>query len=352
MKLFGNFTHRAAAVGIYIIAVQLFVYAQGTNRNSTISGFVFDEARRPITNVVVELRDEYNSVVQRTRTQSSGRYNFVGLVQGRYTVYVRPFGTGLREQSEEVEISGIGVRGRQLADNAQKDIYLRATKERASEKLKNTVIFAQEAPGDAERLYKAGADDIDRQKTDTGIPTLEKAIAAFPTYFLALQKLAYVRLAMGNFPAAEPLFERALAVNPESYECLYGLGTTQYSLNKSKAAISTLEKAVIKRPNAFESFFVLAMARRQERQYEFAEKAFRQAIKLSDETTAPEAHWNLALLYAHNMGRYADAAKQLELYLKVAPDAPNKEAIFKLIKEFKGKANTSEMTIRNTTISG
>jgi len=306
---------------------------------STISGFVFDDARRPMTQVVVELRSEFNSVLQRTRTQASGRYLFSGLGQGRFTVYARPFGTNYRDQSEDVEIAGIGVRGRPLSENVQKDIYLHPLKTEG--RVKNAVIFAQEIPPDAERLFKNGSEDIDRQKVDTGIKSLEGAIAVFPNYFQALQKLGFVKLAQADFAGAEPLFERALNVNSDSYESLYGLSVAEVSLKKTSKALPNLEKAIVKRPDSFEANFLMGVAWRQEKKYPEAEKAFKQAEKFSDASTAPDVYWNLALLYAHNMNRYADAAKQLEQYLKTAPEAPNKEAIMKLIKDFKDKARTS-----------
>lgn len=328
-----------AALSIVFSAVG--TRAQGLS-GSTISGFVFDETRRPMSQVLVELRNEYNSVIRRTRTQTSGQYSFTGLGQGRFVVYVLPLGTGYGEASADVEISGIGVRGRQLSDNIQQDIYLRPRKVRPTENGgKPAVVFAQEVPPQAQKLYESGSQDIDRQKLDTGVRDLEAAIAEFPTYFLALQKLGYVRLAQKEFKAAEALFQKALAVNPQSYESLYGLGASQFSLGENKPALATLEKAAVARPDSFESNLLLGMARRQDGQYPDAEKSFKQALKAADDTNEADVHWNLALLYAHNMNRYGDAAKELEQFLKLSPDAPNKESIKKLIKDFKDKAHSS-----------
>jgi len=84
------------------------------------------------------------------------------------------------------------------------------------------------------------------------------------------------------------------------------------------------------------------MAYRVDKQYPEAEKSFKQSLKYVDAANAPDVHWNLALLYSHNMNRYGDAAKELETYLKLSPDAPNKETIKKLIQDFKDKARASE----------
>ncbi|MCB1023836.1 MAG: hypothetical protein KDB79_05590, partial [Acidobacteria bacterium] len=82
--------------------------------------------------------------------------------------------------------------------------------------------------------------------------------------------------------------------------------------------------------------FLLGMSLRKIQEFEKAEEAFLKAKELAD-GKSPDIHWNLALLYAHNLNRYKDAAKELELYLKAKPDIQNKEAIKKLIKEFKNK---------------
>src|SRR5436190_3183883 len=57
------------------LALQQTVRAQASlTGNSSVGGYVFDETRRPLSQVVVELRNEYNSVIARTRTQNSGQY--------------------------------------------------------------------------------------------------------------------------------------------------------------------------------------------------------------------------------------------------------------------------------------
>ena len=84
------------------------VPAAAQNRN-TITGFVFTSDRRPVPNVYVELSNEVYQVLQRTRTDGSGRYFFSRLSSGRFIVKVLPLGTNLEEQSQEVELINIMV---------------------------------------------------------------------------------------------------------------------------------------------------------------------------------------------------------------------------------------------------
>ena len=58
---------------------------QSQNRN-TITGFIFDEDRRPVSEVYVELQSENYSLVSRTQTRGSGMFTFTGLAPGQYYV--------------------------------------------------------------------------------------------------------------------------------------------------------------------------------------------------------------------------------------------------------------------------
>lgn len=311
----------------------------GPNR-STISGFVFDSRRRPVAEVRVELLNEVDTVIRRTRTDNSGRYSFIGLPQGRFTIRVLPLGTNFEEKTQAVEITGTGVRGQPLADHIQQDIYLRVRKEPAGASSITGTIFAQEVPEEARQVYKVAVSDLDDKKIESGIEGLKKAIGIFPKYFEALKLLGIVLTNRAEYSGAREAFARAAGVNERSFESWYGLGHSSYSLHDSTAAIDAAGKAVALRPDSVEANLLLGISYRQGTNYELAETSLKQADKLSDHQS-PDVHWNLALLYAHNLNRFNDAATHLELYLKTAGDIPNKNAVKKLIKQLrqKGSAN-------------
>jgi tetratricopeptide (TPR) repeat protein len=303
---------------------------------STISGFVFDPERRPVGQIFVELSNDF-TVIGRMRTDGSGRFFFSGLAHGRYSIKALTFGTNFNEQSVEVEIAGTGVRGQAVADNVQRDIYLRVRKTANSAPFQNAVIFAQEIPKEAEALYKSAVSDLDSNREQVGIEGLVKAISVFPEYFLALQRLGVMRLKEERYKDAVELFKRALAVNDRCFDCLYGIGYAHFTIREFSDAVAACEKATNNKPDSFEAHLLLGKSRRMTKDFANAEKAMKQAAKLSD-GASPDVHWNLALLYGKDMNRFEDAAKELELFLKAAPEAPNKEDIKKLIKQFREKA--------------
>src|SRR5262245_17316399 len=76
---------------------------------SEISGTVFGESHRPLADVYVELLDDVDSTIRRAKTTGSGRFEFGGLVNGRYIVKVLPYGTDYSEQSREVTIAAVSA---------------------------------------------------------------------------------------------------------------------------------------------------------------------------------------------------------------------------------------------------
>ena len=80
---------------------------------------------------------------------------------------------------------------------------------------------------------------------------------------------------------------------------------------------------------------------RELKQFDQAETNFKKAKELSKNKLA-DVHWELALLYYYNLNRYADAADELELYLKANPNADNKNQIEKLIKSLREKAKQKD----------
>ncbi|HVQ39799.1 MAG TPA: tetratricopeptide repeat protein [Pyrinomonadaceae bacterium] len=317
----------ALLVPLFVIQVQ----AQSTPR-STASGFVFDPYRRPVPDIRVELMNEVNSVLQRTRTDGSGRFFFSNLSSGRFIIRVLSVGTDFEEQTQDIEIAGIGAFGRQLTDNVQKDIHLRFRKENAS--VGAGAIFVQDVPDEAKFLFEGAVSDLQANRTQAATDRLESALKVFPTYYSALEKLGLIYIGQEKFENAREVFTKAVAVNSRSFNGWYGLSYANFVLKHAAAAVEAAQKAVSLNSQSADAQLFYGLSLRQAKRYEEAEKSLRQADKLF-KGQSPDVHWNLALLYAHNLKRYNDAATELELYLTITPDHPNAENIRKLIKQYR-----------------
>src|SRR2546425_11499911 len=87
-----------------LFAIPLAVSPKSSILINRIEGQVYDPNHRPVENVYVELLNDVDSVIQRTKTNASGRFAFLGVPPGRLTVRVVTFGTNFMEQTQEVVI--------------------------------------------------------------------------------------------------------------------------------------------------------------------------------------------------------------------------------------------------------
>ena len=325
------------ALFVSVLLVSLFaVQATGQfpfpESGSTITGFVFDDQRRPVAQVQVELVNDVNGILQRMRTDESGRFVFRGVSQGRFQVRVLSLSTIYEDQTQEVELAGMSASGRPIRDTIQKDFYLRLRKS-APVSAPGT-IFVQEIPDEAKTIYQRAVADLDRNRLEDGVAGLESALRIFSDYYLALERLGLIHLTQQKYEKAVAVFRKAVVVNPRSFNGWYGLSVSHYSLKQSEAAVEAAEKAVTLNSNSADALLALGVSLRQAKRYEEAEKPLKQADKIT-KGLSPDVHWNLALLYAKNLNRFSDAADELELYLKTTPDTSQTENIKKLIKQYR-----------------
>ena len=319
-----------AALFVSVLLISLFALqarGQVPLTGNTITGFVFDPQRRPIAQVYVELIDDVNSVLQRMRTDGSGRFVFRGVSPGRFQVRVLALGTIYEDQTQEVETSG-----RPSRDTIQKDFYLRLRK--SGPVSAPGTIFAQEIPEEAKTIYERAVADLDRNRLDDGVAGLESALKIFPDYYLALERLGLIFLTHLKYEKAVGVFSKAVVVNPRSFNGWYGLSCSHYALKESDAAVAAAQKAVTLNSNSVDALLILGISLRQAKKYGEAEKPLKQADKITKGLN-PDVHWHLALLYAKNLNRFSDAASELELYLKTTPDTSQTEMIKKLIKQYR-----------------
>jgi tetratricopeptide (TPR) repeat protein len=339
LKLFVFIVFAGLTVSIPFLSPQTSgAYAQQGN---SISGLVFGQSREPISDIPVELMNEFSQTIAHTRTNGSGRYVFHQLPQGRYMVRVLPYGTDYDQQEQSVEIynfttrDGQGNVRRSGFSNEQLDFTLRMSR-RALTGMTGAV-FVQEVPEKAKKLYQKGISELDDKKEKEGLQSIKAAIETFPEYYAAYEKLGTEYVRLQYFEAAQILLTKAVQINPRGYRSWYGLAYSHYSLNNFDEALKATQKAVELAPNSVESLLLSGLLLRKNKRFEEAEKNLLKANELA-KASNPQVHWQLALLYGNDLKRYGEAAKALKLFLKTQPETKDAETIKKLIEDFERKA--------------
>lgn len=297
-------------------------------RFNSISGHVSDVRRNAIADLQIELLNDAESVIQRTKTDSAGFFVFNRLSDGIFLVRVRAYGSSYFDQTQRVQLE----RTRAVE---QLDFVL--VSRTWSVSTAGEVVFVQEVPDEARKLYAHGAALLQKedQKSD-GIAALERAVQIFPGYFDALQLLGTEYVKQKEYERAIPLLTKAAEVNRRSSQSEYTLSVAQYNVKQLPEAIESMRRAVGLSRQSEAANLWFGMLLRQADKFDEAETYLKKADQLAASKSA-DVHWQLALLY-NQLKRYQEAASELELFLKIQPDSKDSELIKKLIKRFREQA--------------
>ncbi len=302
------------------------------NGNS-ISGHVSDNQRTPLADLRVELLNEVDTVIQTSKTDASGLFVFRKLSDGTFQVRVQASNTSYVGQTKRVELSrptGFGVVSEEV------DFVLSTPRARSSSG-KPGVVFAQDVPEEARKQYQKAAELLQKERRQEGIAALNKAIEIYPQYFDALEMLGNEHVKQQEYEHAVSPLKKALEINARAFPSWYALGVAQYNLKQLPAAVESLRRAVSFNQESINANLWLGTVLRQSGQLDEAETYLKQANLLA-EGKVPDAHWQLALLY-NQLKRFKKAADELELFLKVQPDARDADKIKKLIQTLRQKSS-------------
>src|SRR6185503_6413066 len=98
-------------IGIYITMLGASIEARNTSNvfvphqaAISISGHVSDSSRNPIPDLQVELLNDVDSVIQRTKTDGSGLFGFLRLSEGIFQIRVQTYGTSYLGQTKRIQL--------------------------------------------------------------------------------------------------------------------------------------------------------------------------------------------------------------------------------------------------------
>ena len=317
-----------AMVGPSSEATEPSQFVQQSFLNS-ISGHVSD-GRSAIPNLQVELLNDMDSVIQRTKTDSSGLFAFRRLSTGIFQVRVQTYGTSYIGQIKRVQLER--TRAFEQVD------FVLVSRQTSSISPTGGAVFVQEVPEQARREFDRGSELLKNDRRREGVAALKKAVEMFPSYFAALELLGMEYVKQQEYEPAIHVLTKAVEVNRRAHQSLYGLSVAQQNLKQLPQAVESMRRAITLNPGSVNANLWMGMLLRQSAKLDEAETYLKQADKLAESKSA-DAHWQLALLF-NDLKRYREAADELELFLKVQPDSKDTELIKKLIQRLRQNAST------------
>lgn len=157
----------------------------------------------------------------------------------------------------------------------------------------------------------------------------QQIVDSAPNNYFALSNLGVTQIQARKLSAAEVALKKAIAINPKDSFAATNLGIVYCKQGRFEDAIASLQEAVAADVNDYIAQNYLGICYGEKGDRGKAEEAFKRSIQIRDDY--PEAHFNLAVLYATGEPPSLDLAR--EQYRKAvacgsAPD-PSLEKLFK-----------------------
>ena len=331
--------HLVGAVSLYLwYACAVFTQISGisdsesqTNLggNNSIIGTVFSPSGRPLEQRV---RIRLSTMTRGDRvftTNQNGAFAFRGLPSGSYTISIdreveyRPYTTS-------VDVLQIRSGGSPTPTVVTLNIRLEY-KDRNKAGVVNAELLS--APEKARTHYNKGIEESKKGNREAAIEEFKQAIAEHPSFTMAFNELGVQYLKLNRVEEADHAFQNALKIDPESFAALTNRGIANVMLKRYGEAVPFLRKALKQNDQSAVCHYFLGQALANLGLLDEAEKSLVVSLKLGKDQMK-EAHRILAIIYS-SRGAKKQAAKELEAYLKLAPDTPDADQIREKIRRLK-----------------
>lgn len=189
------------------------------------------------------------------------------------------------------------------------------------------------APKDARSAYDRGLDHAKKQKWTDAERDFLKAVQAYPRYAIAWYELGRVYQQAQKFEDAERALNEAIKIDPR-FASPYGQLTFLAAVQGKWDDVIAHSSQVIKLSPTVPAdvYFYSSVAHYNLRKIDVARDHARQAATLDPQHRNPQIPHLLGMILAQS-GDYNEAAEQLRLYLKLAPNSPDTAAVKQKLAE-------------------
>lgn len=299
----------------------------GTGGRHAIQGRIyFPSGRRADSPGLLVKLESVNNAPLSVFTDSSGSFAFKNLVSGSYTIVIE--GTDDYEATREtVYIDDPGsssIRGRTISSSTPRTmtvpIYLMPNRRSAVTNKPGVVSAVLAAvPKAAADLYLASLESAKAGNHKKAVEQLKSALSLHPQFSLALNELGVQYLILGQADSSANVLAEAVKLSPDEVAPRLNYGIALLNQNKFAPAEEQL-RLVLQKNNALPTahmYLGITLARQQK--LDEAEQELLISINKNNPGVAL-AHRYLGGVYWGKRD-YQRAADQLEIYLKLMPNA-------------------------------
>jgi hypothetical protein len=327
-----------------VFCLHAVTYAQvntaGTAGNEIIQGRIHFPAKYPsVMRPVVKLQSTSSSELS-TVADADGNFSFTHLRPDSYTVLV----DGGNEYENAAETVAIGSPGPVPAQGNpsqyaipvtyQVQIYLQPKRAYAADYTSAASRAAlANVPQIARDFFNKGVESARLGETAKAIEQFRQAISEAPNFALAYNEMGVQYLKLGQANKAAAALAETVKLMPEDFAARLNYGIALLNLKRFDEAEKQMRQALQINDAAATAHYYLALALLNQNQFETAESQFEVSIKSSNDQIA-QAHKYLGGIYWRNK-QYKRAADELERYIALDPNAPDRARIRDTIKDLR-----------------
>jgi tetratricopeptide (TPR) repeat protein len=304
----------------------------GTGGRNTIEGRIYYPSGRNIDKRIrvrlSGLRGDFFAL-----SDDTGAFSFRRVGAGTYVVTVEG-GNEYETVREQVDVvDGTTSRGSQ---GRTFNLQIQLRPKAASATNKSSVIDAALAavPKPAADLYEKALESERAGDTSTALEQLQRAVALYPEFSLALNEIGNIYQRLGQLDKALEAFGRAVKLAPQVFELRLNYGIVLMRNRQFAEAEAQLRRATELKDASTLAHLYRGKALIQLRKYPEAERELQQVIKLGGDDVAM-AYRFLGALY-NERGENKLAIEALEKYLSLEPKAKDAESVRQIIKQLRG----------------
>ncbi len=185
-----------------------------------------------------------------------------------------------------------------------------------------------QAPAAAVKLFDQGSRSLQQGKYAAAAKDFEAAIKVYPQYAEAWLDLGRARVSLKQPVPARDAFLKAAQIDSQMPGPPEELGLMAASQNDVVAAAKYLDESLRLDPSSsYRACYSDAVINMMLKRYDAAERAARAALEFGDSPAQAKAHYLLAMALLTKGTNVEEAKLQLQRYLELAPQAPEKAQI-------------------------
>ncbi len=328
----GAIIRRAVVAGCILALTLVLTPAPAHAQSGSIKGKVTDAQDQPVEGATVSLlsTDKGGKPMQ-VKTNKKGEYMQVGLSPGHYKIAVTKGDLTVNKEADvHLDMLNFDVKlvaGGGAATGSKEDVA--------------------KAKARAEALTKSFADGVALSKdgkTDEAIAKFQEVATTLPNCAECYINIGTVQTNAKRFDDAEASFKKAIEMKPDSADAYDGLANLYNAEKKFPEAEAAGKKAMELSAAAAggaaggggaasaSALYNQAVILWNQNKAQDAADKLDAAIKA--DPSFPEAHYLMGKALI-NLGKLPESAKELQEYLRLAPNGPNKDDANKTLEMLK-----------------